>query len=47
MPRYQWDQKFLLAASYTTGKFRDNKPREVWVIDTWKALKSIKYKAKQ
>lgn len=31
-------------APYTTGKFRDDKPRELWVIDTWKALKNIKYK---
>lgn len=31
-------------APHTTGKFRDNKPKELWVIDTWKALEDIKYK---
>jgi hypothetical protein len=31
-------------APYTTAKFRDNKPKEVWVIDTWNALKDMKYK---
>lgn len=30
-------------APHTTGKFRDDKPMEAWVIDTWKALKNIKY----
>jgi len=31
-------------APHTTGKFRDNKPKELWVIDTWEALTRIKYK---
>ncbi len=31
-------------APHTTGKFRDNKPNELWVIDTWKALNGINYK---
>ncbi|KPJ65304.1 MAG: hypothetical protein AMJ45_05230 [Syntrophobacter sp. DG_60] len=31
-------------ASYTTGNFRDAKPKEVWVIDTWKVLKRLEYK---
>ncbi len=30
-------------ADYTTPKFRDNKPKSVWVVDTWKTLKEIKY----
>jgi len=30
-------------ANYTTPKFRDNKPKSVWVVDTWKTLKEIKY----
>jgi hypothetical protein len=30
-------------AEYTTPKFRDNKPKSVWVVDTWKTLKKIKY----
>jgi len=30
-------------ANYTTAKFRDNKPKSVWVVDTWKTLKKIKY----
>ena len=30
-------------ADYTTPRFRDNKPKSVWVVDTWKALKKIKY----
>ena len=30
-------------ANYTTPKFRDNKPKSVWVVDTWKTLKKIKY----
>jgi hypothetical protein len=28
---------------YTTPKFRDNKPKSVWVVDTWNTLKDIKY----
>ena len=31
-------------ANYTTPKFRDNRPKSVWVVDTWKTLKEIKYK---
>ncbi len=30
-------------ADYTTPKFRDNKPKSVWVVDTWKILKKLKY----
>ena len=30
-------------ADYTTPKFRDNKPKSVWVVDTWKTLKEIKF----
>jgi hypothetical protein len=30
-------------AKYTTPKFRDNRPKSVWVVDTWKTLKKIKY----
>ena len=28
----------------TTPKFRDNKPKAVWVTDTWKTLQKLKYK---
>ena len=30
-------------ADLTTIKFRDNKPKAVWIVDTWKTLKKIKY----
>jgi hypothetical protein len=30
-------------ADYTTARFRNNKPKSVWVVDTWKALKKLKY----
>ncbi len=30
-------------ANYTTPKFRDNKPKSVWVVDTWKTLREIKF----
>ena len=30
-------------AEYTTPHFRDNKPKSVWVVDTWKALHQLKY----
>jgi hypothetical protein len=30
-------------ADHTTGHFRDNKPKSVWVIDTWKALRKTGY----
>ena len=30
-------------AHYTTPRFRDNKPKSVWVVDTWKTLKDIRY----
>jgi len=30
-------------ADYTTAKFRDNKPKSVWVVETWRALKKLKY----
>jgi len=31
-------------ADHTTGRFRDNKPRSVWVVDTWKALQQTAYR---
>ena len=31
-------------ADHTTGRFRDNKPRSVWVLDTWKALQRTAYR---
>jgi hypothetical protein len=31
-------------ADYTTGRFRDNRPKSVWIADTWKALHDIKYR---
>ncbi len=31
-------------ADFTTGHFRDNMPKSVWVVDTWKALREIDYK---
>ena len=30
-------------ADYTTPSFRDNEPKSVWVVDTWKTLKDIQY----
>lgn len=30
-------------ADYTTANFRDNKPKSVWVVDTWKSLSRLKY----
>jgi hypothetical protein len=30
-------------ADHTTGHFRDNKPKSVWVVDTWKALRKTAY----
>lgn len=30
-------------ADYTTAKFRNNKPKSVWVVDTWRALNKLKY----
>ena len=30
-------------ADCTTPQFRDNKPKSVWVVDTWKTLKDIQY----
>jgi hypothetical protein len=30
-------------ADYTTPRFRDNKPKSVWVVDTWKTLNTMKY----
>ncbi len=30
-------------ADYTTPGFRDNKPKSVWVVDTWKTLQKIQY----
>ena len=31
-------------ADHTTPKFRDNKPKAVWIVDTWKTLSKLKYK---
>ncbi len=31
-------------AGYTTPGFRDNKPKSVWVVETWKTLNKLKYK---
>jgi len=31
-------------ADFTTGHFRDDKPKSVWVVDTWKTLRQIDYK---
>ncbi len=31
-------------ADYTTANFRDNKPKSVWVVDTWRTLQQLKYK---
>jgi hypothetical protein len=31
-------------SDYTTPRFRDNKPKSVWVADTWKALHKMNYK---
>ena len=31
-------------AKYTTANFRDNKPKSVWVVDTWRTLQQLKYK---
>ena len=30
-------------ADYTTPSFRDNKPKSVWVMETWKTLQKIQY----
>ena len=30
-------------ATYTTPQFRDNRPKSVLVVDTWKTLQKIKY----
>jgi len=31
-------------AEYTTPSFRGNKPKSVWVVDTWRALHKLQYK---
>lgn len=31
-------------ADQTTERFRDNKPRSVWVVDTWNALQHAAYR---
>lgn len=31
-------------AIFSTANFRDNKPKSVWVVDTWRALQEIEYK---
>jgi hypothetical protein len=30
-------------ADLTTPRFRDNKPKAVWIVETWKTLNKIKY----
>jgi hypothetical protein len=34
-------------AKYTTEHFRDNRPKSVWIVDTWKTLQQIEYKRLQ
>lgn len=34
------------AADFTTAKIRGNKPKSVWVVETWKALNEIEYSHK-
>jgi hypothetical protein len=34
-------------AAYTTERFRDNKPKSVWVVDTWNALQQTSYEKLQ
>lgn len=34
------------AADVTTAEFRDNKPKSVWVQETWEALNELKYRHK-
>ncbi len=29
---------------FTTANFRENKPKSVWVVDTWRSLQQLKYK---
>lgn len=31
-------------AKYTTEHFRDNRPKSVWIVDTWRTLRQIEYK---
>ncbi len=31
-------------AGYTTAKFRLSRPKSVWVVEVWRALKKMKYK---
>ena len=31
-------------ADHTTPRFRDNKPKSVWVVGTWKSLNRLKYR---
>jgi len=31
------------AADVTTAKFRDDRPKSVWTVETWEKLKAIKY----
>jgi len=31
-------------AGNTTASFRANRPKSVWVVDVWRALKKMKYK---
>jgi len=30
-------------ADHTTAKFRDDKPKAVWIVDTWRALHELEY----
>ncbi len=31
-------------AKYTTEQFRDNRPKSVWIVDTWRTLRQIEYR---
>ncbi len=31
-------------ADYTTEDFRDNRPKSIWVVDTWRTLQRIEYR---
>ena len=34
-------------ADFTTANFRNNKPKSVWIAETWKVLRQIAYKRKK
>lgn len=35
------------SARWTTARFRDHRPRSVWVVDTWRQLQRLAYKRLQ